>query len=105
MRNNTVPAAECEHGKDGPEPDRCDGRSEPRNEGVAGSSPAVGLDRPGNEPFLAAGGPANLSSLPQRGAIDEVPASSSENTFNGINVGRNSTGNLITGRPGQRQRQ
>jgi len=64
---------------------------------VAGSSPAVGLDRPGNEPFLAAGGPANLSSLPQRGAIDEVPASSSENTFNGINVGRNSTGNLITG--------
>ena len=55
------------------------------------------MDRPGNEPFLAAGGPANLSSLPQRGAIDEVPASSSENTFNGINVGRNSTGNLITG--------
>src|SRR5829696_2820666 len=56
-----------------------------------------------NEPFLAAGGPANLSSLSGRGAIDEVPASSSENTFNGINVGRDSTGNLITGQPGQRQ--
>jgi len=27
------------------------------------------------------------------------------NTFNGIDVGRNSTGNLITGQPGQRQRQ